>query len=367
MFKVLPLEFDAVMKRNEFLLEVLPLSTRWQSFSLFFCPDEDDEEVDLVLPGIIRAFQNVKLDALEKLAVRLEGWFGGLRDGSTANSIFSSWHTPKIRQCTVVDFIPSTPVSKHITSLNVEFVEDISDVVEAEDLFRFIGRHANLTELSLSFSPTNHVMFKARKNAVSPGGLKLPFLRKLKIRTPISRTYDLIKVLFYSLSRTAFKLEEVTLDFRICLQEIEDRDDDMFLSDNFHLELDSCLRQLSRQESLKSFTLNIGQEDRANPFHSNNVLGSVFSNLPQIQHLAISAPDFPAPTIKAFQAPLRTLSLNKCSRFDNQFIQDLFGVLKTRGALDSFEKLTVDGCDNLHKEVTMNLLPSDKVEWEESN
>lgn len=362
MFSILPNSFDAFLKRNDFLLEVLPLSTKWQSFSLYFSPEEAEDEVDLILPGIVRAFRNLKFDSLEELSVRLESWFDGLREGSTTNSLFSSWYIPKLRSCSVVDFIPSVPVSKHITSLNVDFVEDISEPVASESIFRFIRQHKNLTELTLLFSPTNHVMFFAEKGVTLRGGLDLPFLRKLRIRTPIARTYDLIKNFIRSLSRPT--LEEVTLEFRICLHEPEDQSVDTYLSAYFERELNSCLQELSRHESLRSFKLVIAEKAKVNPYHSNNALDSVFSNLPHLQNLVISAPDFPAPTIKGLHSPLRTLSLNNCSGFDDQFIRDLFGALLARGAMESFERLSVDGCDNLRKEVILSFLPRSKVVWE---
>ncbi|KLO16911.1 hypothetical protein SCHPADRAFT_994733 [Schizopora paradoxa] len=362
MFQDMPQSFDTFKKHDEFFLNVMPLSARWQSFFLFFSPYESFDEVDAIVPGLVHAFRGVRLDALEKLIVCLGGWLGGARDSSLASAIFSSCYIPKVRQCVIADFIPFNPVSEQISSLTVRFADVILGPVDSEDIFRFIGRHSNLSELSLLFSPPNYDTFTARKNATLQGGLDLPCLKKLRVEAPVSQTYDLIKNFLRSLSHST--LEEVTFDFRISLHEVEDDDDDTYLSVLFRQELDSCLRELSRHESLNSFTLCICQKAKANPYHSNNALDIIFSSLHRLKNLVISAPDFPSPIINKLRAPLRTLTLNGCSRFNDQFIKDLSCALQSQGALDSFERLSVDGCDELRKDVAMDLLSSDKVLWE---
>ncbi len=367
MFNILAHNSDAVMKRNTFLQDVMPLSTRWRSFNLSFTPTEDDEELDLILPGLVRAFRNIKLDALEKLTVRFEGWFGALRDGTSTSSLFSSWHTPKLRHCAVVDFIPTLPVSKLVTSLNLEFVGEITDPVEAEQFLEFVGHHKNLSDLALSFGPTNHESFEVVDGVRFRRGMNLPLLKKLKISTVVGHSYDVVRYVLRSLSRS--NLEEVVMEFRICLHDDGEEAEDILNSLQFPRELNLCLRELSRHESLKSFTLKIGQKTRDNPFHGrwNNALDSIFPNLKNIQHLAIFAPDFPSPKIKAIPAQLRTLSLDTCLRFDDNFFNDFFGTLKSGGSLESFEKLMVDGCVNLRKNTATKFLPSSKILWEEFN
>ncbi|KLO16912.1 hypothetical protein SCHPADRAFT_994734 [Schizopora paradoxa] len=362
MFCIMSLISSSFMKHDSFLALLMPLSKRWQSFDLTFLPDGEDEEVDAILPGLVDAFKKAKCNKLVKVSIRLGGWFNGLRDGSSASSIFSSWNAPKLRNCAVTDFIPSTPVSKGVTTLTIDLVDDLSDRFDYGEIFDFIGLHPNLSKLDIRFRPTNYAMFRAIESTTFQGGLDLPFLKKLQINVPVTESYDLIKDLLRSLSQPT--LEDVTLDFRICLQEMEDEDLDKDLSLNFQSELNLCLQELSRHDSLRSFSLEVSQEDRANPYHSNNALESVFTNLPHLEHLEICAPDLPAPTVKELRAPLRTLNLNKCSRFDDKFIKEILGALARRDALDSFERLSVDGCEKLRKESAVAFLPSSKVAWE---
>ncbi|KLO16915.1 hypothetical protein SCHPADRAFT_189908 [Schizopora paradoxa] len=342
-------------------------SSRWKSFDLaLHIPHDAEDDLEHILPGFLNSFKNLKLDTLKKLTVKIDGWFSaGAPDNNTkVIKMFSSWHIPSLYHCVLVDFLPYVPISKSISILDITITDGsyTEESLLVDDLMKFVDQHPNISELYLS-------IWDDAFDVQETGTVKLtsPLLRKVRIRGVVGDDPESILCILRALS--LIDLEDVTLEFDLLhLFELQRTISSQELHvATFQEQLIECIDELQLHASLKSFTLRIGQKALPDAFSKCNVLDAVFRKLSNLQHLSISAPDFPQPRITSdYDIALQSLKLDKCHKFSNTFFMEFFETLKRKGALDEFERLEVEGCEELERSAALKYLPQNKVAWDSS-
>ncbi len=174
-------------------------------------PFRTEGELSRALPIFVGNFKNLKLDALEVLTVRFYGRFpGSQRNGAAVNKMFSTWHLPLPRLCTLKDVIPSSPNPKVYLDVGHDFSEDMcnQEPLLVNDLITFVGQHENLSELCIRICDD---VFDV-EDSEEMGNIQLTssLLRNLTIKYFLADTADLVTCILRSFSLVA--LEEVTLD-----------------------------------------------------------------------------------------------------------------------------------------------------------
>lgn len=340
-------------------------TSRWQSFDLaLHIPHDAEDDLDHILPGFVGSFKNLKLDTLEKLTVKIDGWFSGSPgNNAKVNKMFSSWHLPSLQHCILIDFVPSIPISKSISVLDITITDGsyTEDSLLVDDLMKFINQHPNLLELYLN-------IWDDAFDVQETGTVKLntSLLRKVRIRAVVGDALESILCILRAFSLVPLK--DVTLEFDLLhLFELQRTTGHQEMHvETLQEQLSECVEELAMHHtSLKSFTLRIGRKALPDAFSKCHILDFVFRRLGHLQHLSISAPDFPPPLIDTnCDIALRSLELDKCLKFSNTFFTDFFETLKRKGALDQFERLQVEGCEELERSVALRYLPQGKVAWD---
>ena len=249
------------------------------------------------------------------------------------------WDLPKLKHVSVRNAVPNTCIARSLVTFETSFSWFNTHAVNMNPLLLFLAAAENLRHLSLSFNNSETLTLDCPQ-------IELARLESLHLSIKGRTTTNVLR-LFLRIVQMPH-LDSMSVEIKLFLgTERVDWMRTLFLSDNDYY------------THLTKFEIKILKDD-----YLVVPLDILLENLYNVQDITICAPDISPPerVPKDKFHNLRSLTFNRCHKFDIEFLNKLTNILPED---KNQYKIKIERCSSLDKEDVLRALPqlSGPLEW----